>query len=168
VSLDLDRIGRRFEGEPAAGKPFLDLRLQHSRLGKGTRKEGNGVNFVSKLRHDENVRLDPDRLVALYAELGEAGAERLIGAAMEELAVRIALVQKAAQAGQVDRLGPAVEKLHELAEQVGMQALARVGQDVLNCAQAGDGAGVAATVARLVRIGDRSLTAVWDLQDMTI
>jgi hypothetical protein len=53
-----------------------------------------------------------------------------------------------------------------LADKIGMVTLARVAQDVGLCAGRSDAAALAATLARLTRIGDRSLSAVWDLQDV--
>ena len=123
---------------------------------------------ISCLHHQEGVRLDPVRLVALYAELGEAGAEEVICRAMEELAVHLAALQQAAAEGAPTPVIVAADRLCALAEQVGMTSLVHVGRDVSASARAGDHAALAATLARLVRIGDRSLTAVWDLRDMSL
>ncbi|WP_343116443.1 hypothetical protein [Ostreiculturibacter nitratireducens] len=123
---------------------------------------------LSVLRHDEGVRLDPDRLIALYAGLGEAGAERVICRATEELAVRIADMRNFVASGDLAALPRAGELLAKIATQVGMATLSRVAGDVCTCARSRDMAGLAATLARLERIGDRSVTAVWDLQDITI
>jgi len=126
------------------------------------------VKIIADLRPEEGVRLDPDRLVALYVELGKTGAEQVISAAMEELAVQISAAQVAASQGAVADLAPAVRALARLAAQVGMTSLSRVAEDVAQCAARGDLVGQSATLARLVRIGDRSLTAVWDLQDVSL
>ena len=87
---------------------------------------------------------------------------------MEELAVQISAAQVAASQGAVADLAPAVRALARLAAQVGMTSLSRVAEDVAQCAARGDLVGQSATLARLVRIGDRSLTAVWDLQDVSL
>lgn len=123
---------------------------------------------ISVLHHREGVRLDPDRVVALYAELGETPADAVLCRSIEELAVLIAAAQQAAREGLAGALIDAAARLARLAEQIGMVTLARVAGDVGQVARLGDGAAVAATLARLVRIGDRSLTAVWDLQDMNL
>ncbi len=49
-----------------------------------------------------------------------------------------------------------------------MLTLARIAGDVLRTADAGDVAAQAATLARLVRIADRSLNAVWDLRHLML
>lgn len=123
---------------------------------------------IAVLRHEEGVRLDPDSLLALYAELGEAGAEAVVCRAMEDLAARLAEMRRLAMANDLQGLSRNAALLSRVAAQVGMTTLSRVGRDVQASAAAGDALGLAATLARLLRIGDRSLTAVWDLRDMTL
>ena len=124
--------------------------------------------ILAVLRHDEGVRPDPDRLVALYSDLGEAGAEQVVCRAMEELAARLTEIQRLADEGRLAALSRSVRLLAEVAEQIGMPTFARVAGDVLRAAEAGDIAGQAATLARLVRVGDRSFNAVWDLRGITV
>jgi len=126
------------------------------------------VAILAVLRHDEGVRLDPDRLVALYSDLGEAGAEQVVCRAMEELAGRLTEIQRFADDGDIAAMTRSARLLVKVAEQIGMLTFARVAGDVLRATAAGDRAAQSATLARLVRIGDRSLNAVWDLRDMTI
>ncbi len=119
----------------------------------------------ARLVHDEGVRLDGDRLVALYAELGEAGAEAVICRAMEDLATALADLQRLAQALDLAAMPGRARLLARVAGDLGMSSLGRVALDAEVCAGRGDLAALSAVLARLVRIGDRSLTAVWDLQD---
>ena len=51
---------------------------------------------------------------------------------------------------------------------VGMVLLARVAQDLRDCVTRGDAVAQASVLARLVRLAERSLTAVWDYQDMQL
>lgn len=120
---------------------------------------------LARLVHDEGVRLDGDRLVALYAELGEAGAEAVICRAMEDLAATLADLQRLAARCDLVQMPGHAQLLARIGDDIGMTTLARVAGDVATCALRGDLAALAAVLARLVRIGDRSLTAVWDLQD---
>ncbi|MDP3339479.1 hypothetical protein [Frigidibacter sp.] len=117
------------------------------------------------LVHEEGVRLDGDRLVALYAELGEAGAEAVICRAMEDLATALTDLQRLAVARDLAPMPGRARALAQIAGDVGMDSLCRVALDAAECAGRGDVPALAAVLARLVRIGDRSLTAVWDLQD---
>jgi len=126
------------------------------------------VANIGRLRHEEGVRLDSDCLMALYVELGQTAAEQAISHAMEELAVLLAGIKKMACQNDTEQLISELTKLSDLAGRVGMTSLAQVGNDVARCAAGGDIPAQAATLARLIRIGDRSLTAVWDLQDMSL
>ncbi len=123
---------------------------------------------LAVLRHEEGVRLDPDPLVALYSDLGQSGAERVICRAMEEMAARLTDILRHADEGHNDALVRGARLLGKVADQIGLASLARVTADVIRTTEVGDETGQAATLARLVRIGDRSLTAVWDLRGMTI
>ena len=123
---------------------------------------------MAALRHEEGVRLDPDRLMALYEDLGEAGAENVVTRAMEELAFRMSDMQEEFRTGDMETFARNARSLARVAGQVGMVTLARVSRDVAECAALGDMVAVAATWARLGRISDRSLVAAWDIQDMSV
>lgn len=119
----------------------------------------------STLQHKEQVRLDPDNLDSLYAELGPAGAEAIVCRAMEELAQRLADLGALHMAGDLVRMARVARSMVAISEQVGLASFARVSGDVARCAQADDPVALVATLRRLERIGDRSLTAIWDLKD---
>ena len=120
------------------------------------------------LKQEEVVRLDPDRVEELYARLGEAGAEDVVCRALEELAVRLAHTERCHREGRVQDMGKSARGLVAIADQIGMHMLARVAGDVAHCARGQDMVAIAATLSRLMRIGERSLSDVWDAQDVTI
>lgn len=126
------------------------------------------VPVLAILRHEEGVRLNPDPLVALYSELGERGAERVLFRAIDDLGARLADMLRHADEGQDQPLIRAARLLGKVAEQVGMATLARVAADVARTTEAGDPTAQAATLARLLRIGERSQMAVWDLRGLTL
>lgn len=123
---------------------------------------------LAVLRLDEGVRLDPDRIVALVSELGEDGAEQAVRRAIEELAGRLTELLRFVDEGDAVAMHRSARRLSKVAEQIGMLTLARIAGDVLRTADAGDVAAQAATLARLVRIADRSLNAVWDLRHLML
>ena len=124
--------------------------------------------MVITLVQNENVRLDPDRLGNLYRQLGEAGAEDVVCRAIEELAVRLSHCERLWRKKDQDKLRKCSRSLVAIADQIGMTTLARVAGDVTCAVDAGDPAATGATLYRLLRIGERSLTAVWDLQDLSV
>ncbi len=123
---------------------------------------------VLTIRLSETVRLDRDRLGALAAELGDAAAEDVVCRAMEELALRMSLCNQLYQQRDWDALAKTARSLIAIADQIGMTALARVATDVTTSAEGGDPVATGATLARLLRIGEYSLTNLWELQDITI
>jgi hypothetical protein len=126
------------------------------------------MEHVLNIRLTETVRVDQDRLGALYAELGETGAEDVVCRAMEELALRLSHCGRLHASGKWDDLRKCTRSLIAISEQIGMLVLARVAKDVIETIDANDVPAVSATLARLLRIGEQSLTAIWDLQDITI
>lgn len=118
--------------------------------------------------HDEVIRIDSDRLTDLYVELGEAAAEDVICRAMEELAVRLSHAERMYREGEVEGLRKSVRSMAAIADQIGLHLLARVARDVTTTIDRSDMIALAATLARLLRIGDRSLTAIWDTRDLSV
>lgn len=124
--------------------------------------------MITKLRPDEPVRLDRDRLEHLYTQLGHSGAEGVVARAMEELAARLSRVEKLFKRGELGEMQRASRSMIAISEQIGMVTFARVAKDVSTLSGSENSAALAATVARLIRIGEGSLMAVWDLQDASI
>ena len=124
--------------------------------------------YVSELKQTERVCLDTDRLDEICTELGYSGGEAAICAAMEDLAVL--LQEVGALRGTADRDGllEVAEQVEMLAGQIGMIGLTRVASDVAGLCRTSDDAALAATLARLRRLGEQSLLAMWDRQDLTV
>ncbi|TDT73689.1 hypothetical protein BDE40_2464 [Litoreibacter halocynthiae] len=121
---------------------------------------------VLKLEMREPVRVDPDRLVELCVSMGEARAEALITTAMEELARGMVAIEDAYAAQNMDVLTRRADLLVKTAENIGMTTFSRVADDVAACGRLKEGVSLGATLNRLRRIADRSLSAVWDMQNI--
>lgn len=117
---------------------------------------------------NETVSLDRDQLAGLYRQMGEAGAEDVVCRAIEELALRLGHCERLWRVRDLVSLRKSARSMIAIADQIGMTTLARVAQDVTHCADSADPVALSATLTRLIRIGERSLTAVWDLQDLSI
>jgi len=141
-----------------------ELQSAHDAPGRGGNNRGETVEHVTLLRQDETVRLDSDRL----EELGEAGAEDVVCRALEELAVRLSHTERCYRDASMKEMRKSARSLIAISEQIGMQLLAKVARDVTCCIDEGDRIALAATLSRLLRIGERSLSEVWDLQDLSI
>jgi len=121
------------------------------------------MGHLVALDHEEGVRLDAVRLVKLVTELGDRGAETMVSNTMEHMAMLLAEMEEQYVGGDTRELCRSARRLSRLAEAVGMTTLARVAGDVDACAGRNDMVAFAATWARLLRIAERSLTAIWDM-----
>ncbi len=114
------------------------------------------------------MRLDATQLETLVAQLGETGAEDVICRALEELAARLSHTERCHSEGRIDDMRRSARSLIAISEQIGMQKLAQVAGDVTHCIDRADLVALAATLARLLRVGARSLGEMWDIQDLRI
>ncbi|MBR9764249.1 MAG: hypothetical protein GYB53_12160 [Rhodobacteraceae bacterium] len=126
------------------------------------------MDQILVLTREEPVRLDADRLRDLYMRLGDVGAEDVVCRAMEEIAVRLAHTERLYRQDRLVEMRKSARSLVAISDQVGMAALASVAEDVTRCIDGCDPVALAATLSRLLRVGERSLTAIWDLQDVTL
>ncbi|MBS9715365.1 hypothetical protein ACFFUT_14160 [Pseudohalocynthiibacter aestuariivivens] len=126
------------------------------------------MEIVTILRHEETVRINPDRLTELFLNLGETAAEEFICWAVEDLAIKISEIKRAASNKQYDLLQLSSEQVAEIATRVGLTSLARVALDVDYCLKIETDTALSATVARLIRIGEMSLLKVWDERDLSV
>lgn len=126
------------------------------------------MNDVVKIHLSEPIQLDQVRLGTLYAQLGETGAENVVCRAMEELAVRMAQCDTLWRANNTKQLRKHARSLIAIADQIGMHRLALVAGTVTSCIDAEDDVAIAATLSRMLRIGERSLSAIWSMEDLSI
>jgi hypothetical protein len=135
------------------------------RIGATGLDMGAGMTKIAVLAMDETVRIDVQRLEQIIRELGEPAAAQVIGAALEQLALALRRTVAASQRGDLGAIVASADQLSRLAWQVGLVTLAGVAIDVGACAERRDPPALAATVRRLERIGNRSLTELWDPPD---
>ncbi|MCV2445889.1 hypothetical protein [Paracoccus sp. DMF] len=120
------------------------------------------MSKIAILSMNDAIRIDLQRLEQIVRELGEDCAAQVIGAALEELARALRRTVLAAQESDLGAVVNHADQLSRLAWQVGLVTLAGVAIDVGACAERRDATALGSTVARLERIGNRSLTQIWD------
>ncbi|MFN3526591.1 MAG: hypothetical protein ACK4YU_10910 [Paracoccus sp. (in: a-proteobacteria)] len=98
----------------------------------------------------------------IISELGETAAQNVIGLALEQLAGALTETDSAIRSGDLGAAVADCERMSRLAWQIGLLSLAGVAMDLGSCAERGDAVALAAVHARLMRVGNRSLTAIWD------
>ena len=114
------------------------------------------------------MRLDSARVETLVSQLGETGAEDVICRALEELAARLSHTERCHREGRIDDMRRSARSLIAISDQIGMQKLAQVAGAVTDCIDRADWVALTATLARLLRVGERSLGEMWDIQDLRI
>ncbi|MDM7255984.1 MAG: hypothetical protein P3W90_004770 [Paracoccus sp. (in: a-proteobacteria)] len=108
------------------------------------------------------IRIDERRLGDIVNELGTTAAQNVIGLAMEQIASLMTEFSDLALTGAMQAAGARADRLSRLAWQVGLVSLAGVAVDVATAAERGDQTAFAATVSRLMRVGNQSVTRIWD------
>lgn len=110
----------------------------------------------------EAAGIDPDRVSELYLSLGDREADRLICEAMEDLALNLARITRAHAADDRESIVNLAGRLERIGAEIGLPKLCTVAGAARDCARHGDPAALAAVLARLSRVGDQSLSAVWE------
>ncbi len=128
----------------------------------------NVVEKILTLEHKETVRLDLDQLNGLYRQLGDKNALDVLCRTVEELAVRLSNCERFWRQRDWAGLRKCARSLVAIADQIGMVALARVAGDVAQTVDTGDAVATGATLSRLIRVGEKSLTVIWDQQDLSV
>jgi len=120
------------------------------------------------LPHREQPAIDRDRLRRIYADLGAHDADRVIGRAMEDLAIRLARTERARREGDLRRLAREAKGTAAVAEELGMAQVARIARDLASLAGTPDGTAIAAVAARLERMGELCLAAIWEAEGLSL
>ncbi len=123
--------------------------------------------LVTALRLEEPARFNPDRLERLCDEIGEVRAEHEVARALEVINIRIRALARLDPCDRHNDLATPLRVLVATSDRIGMATLARVGRDVLTSLEQRDTVALAATFARLIRVGERSLHSIWDLEDVS-
>ena len=132
-----------------------------------TRNQGVGVApHITALSMEEPARFDPECLEDLCHRIGEVRAEAEVALALHRISEGLpklrSLLERDERSFQRD-----VDQIARDAELIGMSTLARVAQSVLYSLSTANHVALAATLARLERVGERSIHAVWDLEDLS-
>ncbi len=127
-------------------------------------RPANDFGQVTRLVPRDTLRMDAGPLSRLYLDLGEHGAEAVICSALEDLARRLNRIDDAHRGCDLGLVGQESRRIRVIAEQIGLTEVAEVAAHVIDCAQAGSGMALAATLARLLRVTERCMTEIWALR----
>lgn len=122
------------------------------------------LSEVATLVPHDDPRLDPAPMARLFTEKGEVAAELVIGRAMDELAERVARAEALHHACKFAELARISRSIVGVAQGIGFQGVANAAVQVSVCAMTRDPVALSSTLARLMRLTEQSLTAVWDFE----
>ena len=114
---------------------------------------------------DEHSCLDIKPLLSICRNLAVSQAAELVCREMEQLAALLSECQKGYAKSEYSVIRQKLDELEAFSKLIGLPVLERVARDVQNCIEVYDPVALSATMSRLLRMGEQSLTAIWDLQD---
>ncbi|MEX0283901.1 MAG: hypothetical protein AB3N23_04760 [Paracoccaceae bacterium] len=100
--------------------------------------------------------------------MNQVEAEDMICRAVADLAATISKCESLLRAGNLTQLAQVTAAVVLAAEQLGMTKLKAVADQTLDCVHNNDRVAIAATLSRLIRVGDVSLCAVWDVEGLSV
>ncbi len=127
------------------------------------------MDVVSLNFRDERLVIDRDPVLRLCQRLGPAAADASIEAALEELAFWLYHCAGTAEGcADAERQRSALRRVDRLARMTGLASVADVATRMAAMDSTVSPTDRAAIAARLIRLGERSILALWDLNDMTL
>ena len=126
------------------------------------------MQTVSSMVPHDTAFVDPTRIEHLVRQIGTGAAERFVGRTLEDLAVLLNRLERAQTAGDGSGIVAHASALTTIADALGLVTVGRVADDVVRAIARGDEAALGAIIARLMRVGEQSLVAVWSAHDMSL
>ncbi len=126
------------------------------------------MTMLAVLRHEEGIRVDAERLVTMYTGRTKLEAEAVLLRGIEDMASRVDEIRRHFDNGDGFAIVRCTRFAARMAEPMGMISFIAVARDLIASTEANDRPAQAATLARLLRVANRSLSAICDLRDMTV
>lgn len=123
---------------------------------------------VYEFRPSERIIIDSVRLEEVFRRLGDKGAEAFVMEAVEAISDLLAEVDGFVRTGNRLEIALRAQQVSRISAEIGLTSLARVSRDIGIAAHRDDIVAYRAVWERLVRIGDRSLSQVWELPGLSI
>ena len=126
--------------------------------GGSAQSSGKGGGSVAWLVPRDRLPRDDEQLRLLVLAHGEAAFQRTLSEAREELAFRLATLNRAGQASDFDQVRISARRLRRVGTEMGFPTLTNAADNVLACLAHFDAAALGATLARLHRLGIMALS----------
>lgn len=118
---------------------------------------------VLTCRHQ--IQFDPAPLMRLFAERNPAEAEDFLSHMLEEIALRLDLMQQGLAVCDFRQMRRPARRIGDIAMQIGLTEVAIAAVHVRCCLMQEDGVALEATMARLERAFDVAVSEIWNFRD---
>ena len=126
------------------------------------------MNGVTILPLHEDVHLDREYLREKYGKSDGASPCGRFVERTEALARHLSELERCVSLGRVTELQHRAREIDTIAELIGLSLLSLVASDVVDCVTASNPVALAATLARMQRVGEMSLGEIWELQGLSV
>lgn len=107
------------------------------------------------------MRIDPAPIHAIFAARGDLAAEALVCRSLEDIAVKLDILQAALQSHEFAQVKTPARRIVLVGAQIGLVDVSLSAEHVVIAAQQEDGVALGATLGRLERAFDVAVTQVW-------
>lgn len=122
------------------------------------------MSQVAKLILSEQAVVDQDELARIFIRMNPDEAEETFMGLIKSLTDHLAMAEHHLNADNLSELADTMSLVELIAGRLCMTALSQVAGDVVLCCDRGDHVALAATQARLIRVGEGALREIWDLK----
>ena len=126
------------------------------------------MDKVTAIRLVEPSVIDTTVVLALKRSMGERRCRTAVDGIIFEITDALCTIERTVVAGTRDGLQDQIDRLRDLANQVGLVCMVDVSADLMDCLERGDDIALAAVAHRLVRLGEDGLFALIEFTDRSI
>ncbi len=121
------------------------------------------MTIVTMMERKECVEIDQAQLFQQFNLQADRDRHDLIFDVVEDIARILGRAETQYLKTDYDNLRDSLDSVATLAQKFGLRHLSRVAQDVKLCVDENDLVAVSSTFQRLLRVGEQSLFAIWDM-----
>ena len=121
------------------------------------------MTIVTMMERKECVEIDQAQLFQQFNLQADRDRHDLIFDVFEDIARILGRAETQYLKADYDNLRDSLDSIVTLAQKFGFGHLSRVAQDVKFCVDGNDLVAVSSTFQRLLRVGEQSLFAIWDM-----
>ncbi|GEM_PF-2181133 len=121
------------------------------------------MTILTMQDRQERVHINADLITAMLGETAHSDQDSQIFCVVEAIAETLGEMETRFQAHDMPALRNSADRLTQLSRKYGFYSLDAVARDVLITLRQNDFVALGAVLCRLLRVGEQSLYAIWDL-----